>query len=785
MAGLAGGALAFAPVMCAAEAGAQPGPATPLVAALQAAFPEATAEPLRLSQAMATLPAAGGAEPSGPGDGPAQLRAASELRRPPAPVQPTAAAAGERAAAGGRDAPLRLSQQLTPRRSSAANPRWMSLPDDPPQLRAARGLALPVGGRRSTVPGTTGAPGAEPDDETDAGGAAIRFAGAPAGEAPAAGSAVAAPADTGIAGLGWEIPPIRWGGSLGYSLQKATSGSGGSSSSQGVFANLNASSYIYAPWFATVSGRLGITSSSSSSQAASQAGAMGSSSDSKSSNLVGGGEVNMFSSSRYPFRAYFDRSDSRASGNFVANDYVNTRFGLTQNYRADDSLSSGSFMLDRSAIDNSNGRQDRVTALSGSYATQTGIVQHSFNGRYSLGERQGSGERALLTGFNSSHNANLSEFASLSTTVNYSDSDIRTADSTGGLTSNRGRFLQVYSYGSWMPEFEDLDDLPLTLTGSLRYATQETQFGSGSATAQTIGGNLSALYRFSNNLTTALNTAVNHVTLSDGGSRLISLIGSNINYVGNPLTFGNFSYNWNAGGNANWQSGVGDTPANTIWGANASHSVARVYRLENGHTFSLNLSQTLSWIDSQSIGASESFSNNLSANYGMYLGERFSGSLTALLSDVNTSGANAQHYSSFNLGMVGQGQLSQVSTANVNLMFTWTDQTHQTVDAFGTQTNTSTQRMSINGSATYSHQRFADIRGLRYNLVFAADNRLRDDRLYGNFNTEQDRSRYSLTNRLDYQIGLLNFRLSLVNNDVGGKKNALLFFQVTRQIGSY
>ena len=35
------------------------------------------------------------------------------------------------------------------------------------------------------------------------------------------------------------------------------------------------------------------------------------------------------------------------------------------------------------------------------------------------------------------------------------------------------------------------------------------------------------------------------------------------------------------------------------------------------------------------------------------------------------------------------------------------------------------------------------------------------------------------------QIGLLNFRLSLTNNDMGGKKNALLFFQVTRQIGSY
>jgi hypothetical protein len=42
-----------------------------------------------------------------------------------------------------------------------------------------------------------------------------------------------------------------------------------------------------------------------------------------------------------------------------------------------------------------------------------------------------------------------------------------------------------------------------------------------------------------------------------------------------------------------------------------------------------------------------------------------------------------------------------------------------------------------------------------------------------------------MTNRLEQRIGLLDFRLSMINNDVGGKKNALLFLQVTRQIGTY
>jgi hypothetical protein len=118
-------------------------------------------------------------------------------------------------------------------------------------------------------------------------------------------------------------------------------------------------------------------------------------------------------------------------------------------------------------------------------------------------------------------------------------------------------------------------------------------------------------------------------------------------------------------------------------------------------------------------------------------------------------------------------------------MFNWSDQSNKTMDSFGVEQSASTQRMNINGSINYSHMRFAGVRGLRYNMLFVADSRLRDDRLYGDFNSEPNRSRFSLTNRVDYQIGLLNFRVSLTNNDMGGKKNALLFFQVTRQIGSY
>ena len=205
----------------------------------------------------------------------------------------------------------------------------------------------------------------------------------------------------------------------------------------------------------------------------------------------------------------------------------------------------------------------------------------------------------------------------------------------------------------------------------------------------------------------------------------------------------------------------------------------------SGQTLAFNASQSLNAVNSETLGTSQTLTNSLSANLGLAAGERFTGTLSTSLSDVQTTGYLEQKYRILNVGLYGQGQVSQVSSVNINMAFSWADQSYQVVDAFGQQMTQSAQRMQLNGSAAYTNGRFAGVRGLRYNAIFAADTRLRDDRLYGNVNGELDRSRFTLTNRLEYRIGLLDFRLSLINNEVGGKKNALLFFQVSRQIGSY
>lgn len=686
--------------------------------------------------------------------------------------------------------PLRLSQMLLSPQEKGPSPRWMTLPEAPAVLRSSRELVSPpvvagVGRPGRAAPGENSSVATAEDVlitslSGEEGAAANLSGGLPA----AVGQAASPGAQVG----GWEIPPIRWGGTLGYNFQTSRSDSGSSSDSQGLFANLMAASYIYAPWFARVSGRLGFTSNSTSSQSPGVADGASDSQDSR--NVVGGGEVNMFSSSRYPFRAYFDRSDSRVSGAIVTNDYTSNRFGLSQAFRTDDGAGGGSFIVDRNVVNMSNGLSDAVTAMSGSYSQQVGVLQNNVNGRYSQGERSGSGDKATLFGLNSSHIANISDTLNLGATANYSDSNIRTSTGLGSSTLNHGRYLQLYGYGSWLPEFEEIEDLPLTLSGGLRYSSQETEFGNDSFSgekfsAQSFGGNLAALYRYSSNLSVSANAAVNKLVMSRGDGQLLTQLGSSLTYAGNPLSFGNFSYNWNAGANTNWQSAVGATAANVTSNGNAGHTLSRVYTLSSGQSLAINVSQTLNIINSQLLGSVQTLGHTASVNLGLAAGERFSGSLSTMVSDVRTSGYFEQAYRVLNVGFFGQGQLTQYSSANINLMFNWADQSYDSLDAFGIPVTRDTQSMTMNGSASYVHQRFAGVRGLRYNMIFAADTRFRDNRLYGDVNGDIDRSRYMLTNRLDYRIGLLDFRLSLVNNEVGGKKNALLFFQVSRQIGSY
>lgn len=596
--------------------------------------------------------------------------------------------------------------------------------------------------------------------------------------------------EAGDGGLGWTIPPIRWGGSLGYGLRRS-SNSDGLTSLDNVFnANLRGASYIYAPWLAQVSGTVGLVSGLNNYSG----GDSGQATQTRNTSLVGNGNLDIFPSSRFPFSASLSRSDSRTASTALASDYTDTRLGLRQNYHSEDGLLHLSTGFDHSVISQSTSN-DTVSALYGNLSAPFGPVNNSMNGRVSVSQREGTGEGSRLLAFSSSHSYSPQENVSLQAYSNYTDNDLRYAQGAGSsATQYRGQYLQAGTSASWQPEFEDEEGYPLNLTAGVNYSALKTQTAGTASQSQFVSGNTSAYYRFSPNLSVNGSGTMNYVSSATGQSQLFALLNSSITYSGDPLTIGNFSYNWNTGGNASWQGASGNSASNILTSLHAGHSLGRNIILSGTDSIYLTLSQNLTGYQNQQFGSSSTLNHGAMTSYRLGLGERFNGTVTGSFSDVMTSGVNAQHYQSLSLGFNGVGQLSQRSSASVNLMLNWSDQTQKNAaDSFGqqgamqqngTQQN-NTQRMNLTGNASYTHMRFATIPGLRYTFLFTADSLLRDDRLLGDANAQAQRYRYSADNRLEYRIGLLDLRLSGMVAETGGKKNALLFFQVTRQLGAY
>ena len=159
---------------------------------------------------------------------------------------------------------------------------------------------------------------------------------------PAAPPAPTAPAETPASGLGlgWGGAPIVTSGSVSYDLRTVRGQDVPSNLSQLVTTNLNARSYIYQPWFATVQGTLGLTTGSTRNSGGADAAAQGPFAStqeqfaSRDSFVTGNGRVDLFPRSRFPFEFHVERSDSRIDTTLASTmDFRRQSFGFSQRYQ--------------------------------------------------------------------------------------------------------------------------------------------------------------------------------------------------------------------------------------------------------------------------------------------------------------------------------------------------------------------------------------------------------------------------------------------------------------------
>lgn len=579
---------------------------------------------------------------------------------------------------------------------------------------------------------------------------------------------------------GWAVPPIRWGGNT-TSNYNWNSSSGSKTFSETQAVNLRASSYIYQPWYAQVSGDVGLLTGTSKQSG----GDSGETSSGRSTSMNYGGNLSLFPQSRFPFQAYLQQSDSRASANAQSQQYTSTRMGARQSYRPEVGPESYSGSADRSIV-TAGAVRSVVDAFQGTYATT--IADHNLGGsaRYSLNTGDVGGQGSNLLSLSGTHSWRADEEFTVASSANYTKNEIRMLNGTG-LSLNDSELMQASSSVTWLPD----EDLPLTIVGGGNFLSMNTKTETAKADLTNLSGYANASYRFTNNLSAmaGLTLAQNQ---SNGVSQLASGQNASVSYSGNPLIFGDYSYNWGTGGGISNQM-VSGGAANRSLSGQVQHSLLRNITLSDVSAITLNASQSFSLSDNSTSGQNGILTHSGGGSWRVNLGERTLGMLSATVSDSMSTGNYASHFRSFATQGSMQTQLSGRSalTASLNFVLSQqlkTPQVTQTDITGTTASPTSDGNSTLNGSGqvSYSHRSPFDIANLIYTATLQVNTSHTNLRLVtGDPNTLTSQTGTVFQNNLDYRLGRLMFRGTGSLATLNGKENASIFFMMGREIGDF
>ena len=344
---------------------------------------------------------------------------------------------------------------------------------------------------------------------------------------------------------------------------------------------INASSFIWQPWFALVGG--GLTLSEDTSDSTDQEPV-------KTNFLSGNLQFNLFPTSRFPFQFYYNESRNKLEDNFFDRETVTTEYGMSQQYRSQDGNNHylTKFIQNQREVKG----LDSIAFESLFFSSNHQFTNQSINTDilFDRIENEGRNEQAesySLTGRHSSGGANfaLENLVSTSNVENdflQSKSDAKTA--------------QISSLLSWQPEGRD----DIYLTGGVRLSDLEFNLSQASTTAEnqqsstknsTANLNQGFVYNYSERVT--ISESANAALVESGDQQEFSASESvSVTYTSDRYILDAGDYGWAVGSSFNNQHG----DIETVQSLNNrfSHSLSSDFSAQDRYVLRTNLSQSLS-----------------------------------------------------------------------------------------------------------------------------------------------------------------------------------------------
>ncbi len=533
---------------------------------------------------------------------------------------------------------------------------------------------------------------------------------------------------------------------------------------------IKASSYIWQPWFALVGGGLGLVNSREF-RGESDDQTRGQPRNLNARSVTGNGEATLFPVSRFPFTAYFDVSDSRASGEPGTGEFSSTRFGARQSYRPPEGNANYAASFNHSTLESPLYGTDTVNAFSASANRNVGAQTFDLAGTHTGNTRSNTGEHTAFTNLITRHAYRPDPQFSVNSLGSLSASDYR-LNSSGVPTANRSRFAQANTFASWRPD----EDSPWFFTGGGRMFRSSIASNAGSTESSTLSGNLAATYALSRQTRISAGATVTQL-FSDVAGTLLTTQTAGVSHVGDPFRFYDFTYAWNAGANAANQSGLPEGMRQNV-NSQLGHNVNRNLTLGEHSQLNFGLGQNLGAGYDSLIGDSRALGHNGSVSWRLTRDAATTAYASLLGSDTRTTGAYANHFQLVNLQATGQVQFSRSSMAAANLTVQGIRQTTRTNPDAPANINSS-------GNLTYTHMRAFNVPRLRYYAIYTVNDTQFKTRLQGDFNAPRERISQSFEQRLDYSVGRVGIRLTMRVAEIEGRRDALIFLRVAREFGNF
>jgi hypothetical protein len=556
--------------------------------------------------------------------------------------------------------------------------------------------------------------------------------------------------------------PVRTWGDFSSTYRERDYGTLGSQADNWLNAlTINASSYIWRPWFATARGALTLSLDEAN---------FSDQPSEKNTYISGNAGAELFPRSRFPAQAYYSQSRNELDQDIRKRNIETTEFKLRQQYRTEDNAHSlrGEYVNNtREEAEVADVRGKRLLFASNNriddnilgFDLQADNIEDSF-------KREKSDSYAV-TGrhsYYSDRNFSVENLASTSAVENdfiRSATDIETAE--------------ISSLLSWHPG----TDQDLSVTGNLRLSDQVLRQTddlttpvdeSGRSDFKTANLNQGLLYQYSDHL--LLQQSINATQTETGNSTTrLYAEGVGFNYTPDRIDLDVGSYGWNFG--SNYVHEHGDIETNNSLNNRFSHSLDRRRELGEGRSLRTSLTQSLTYnerqvgFDRQAIDHSFLVSWAQSTNVDQAV-------VSLQLLDARATEEEDELFQLANLQFTGVLRFDRFTQLSGNATLQWS----RREDGDDESTDT-----VANGYLEYRRSRVFDVPRLLYRSRLAlSQQKSETEQIVGEI-IENEENSESWENSLEYAVGRLETSAGLDFVKVDGDYDRIFRIELTRYFG--